>query len=256
MADEWRLKGNAAFQTADYPTAEEYYKMALELDPNSHILYTNLAASLLEQKKYTEAIDAANKAILIDSTWLKAYFRKGLAFEYLGRTRDAFLTWSEAMNACENTPWLKKQYDRSKLLWMNQFRVISIESSSDLLERYCLLTDSREKLSTLAHFWNISTPEERMNHFLFFIKIIGGQTPIPEESLNLSMEMMQPMPMHNYHDLPLERIQSWCNFFHSLDSNSKTHLLERFWNALTSKEQNDVILDLQVFMSQAQELSR
>lgn len=250
--DELRLKGNAAFQTGNYSLAEEYYKSALDIDPSSHILYTNLAASLLEQKKNLEALEAADKAILIDPTWVKAYFRKVVALENLGRIHDAFLTWCNALEACEKTPWLCKQFERSKLLWLSEFQKTPVENASDLFDRYCLLTDSREKLSTLAHFWNISTPEERMKHFMFFLTMIGGHTPPSDSSLNMSLEMMQPLPMHNYPDFPLERISTWCHFFQSIDSSSKTNLLEQIWHALSPREQNDVILDLQVFMSQSQ----
>jgi tetratricopeptide (TPR) repeat protein len=250
--EDWRLKGNEAFKALDFSLAEEYYKKALEVD-RTHLLYTNLAAALFEQKKYEETIIAANQALVIEPTWVKAYFRKAIAFEALGNLRDSFQTWSDAVKHCENSSWLRKQYDKSKSAWFKKFKVESIIDTSDLLHRYAILTDSREKLSTLAHFWNLSSPEERMKHFLFFLGMIGGQAPSDEATLNLSVEMMQPMPMHNYPDLPMHQIQSWCNYFGSVDSSSKTHILEQFWYALTPKEQNDVVLDLQLFMSQAKQ---
>jgi tetratricopeptide (TPR) repeat protein len=251
--EEFRLKGNEAFKALDFSLAEEYYKKAIELDHTSHFLYTNLAAALFEQQKFDETIIAANQALVLEPTWVKAYFRKALAFEALGNCRDCFQTWTEAVKHCENSLWLKKQYEKSKSIWLKQFKSKPILDTSDLLQRYTILADSREKLSTLAHFWNLSSPEERMKHFLFFLEMIGGQTPSSETSLNLCVEMMQPMPMHNYLDLPMDHIQSWCDYFQTLDSNSKTSILEQFWYALTSKEQNDVVLDLQLFMSQAKE---
>jgi tetratricopeptide (TPR) repeat protein len=250
-AEALRLQGNEAFQASNFLLAEECYRQALEIDPSSHLLFTNLAAAYLELKKFEEAIEAADRAILIEMTWTKAYFRKASAFESMGKTRESYLTWAAAFRVCETTPWLRKQFERSKIMWLHEFQIEPVLNHSDLLERYLLLTDSREKLSTLAHFWNLSTPEERMKHFTFFLSMIGGQNPSSESSLGISIEMMHPMPMHNYHDLPEDRIRSWCGFFKSVDSTTKTLILEQLWYTLTSKEQNDVVLDLQLFMSRA-----
>jgi tetratricopeptide (TPR) repeat protein len=250
-AEALKVQGNEAFQASNYIEAENYYQQAIAIDSSSHILYTNLAAAFLEQRKFDAAIEAADRAISIESTWTKAYFRKAIALESLGKIRDSFLTWTEALRVCENTSWLKKQFEKSKEIWLHEFRIQPVLDHSDLLGRYLLLIDSREKLSTLAHFWNLSTAEERMKHFLFFLSMIGGQNPSSESSLGITLEMMHPMPMHNYQDLPQERIQSWCDYFKSADSSTKTLVLEQFWYQLTPKEQNDVVLDLQLFMSQA-----
>lgn len=247
------MKGNEAFKALNFSLAEEYYKKAIEIDNTSHLLYTNLAAALFEQQKFEETIIAANQALLLEPSWTKAYFRKALAFESLKDFRASFQTWSDAVKHCESSSWLKKQFEKSKSIWLKEFKIKPVLDNFDLQQRYAILTDSREKLSTLAHFWNLSSPAERMKHFLFFLGMIGGQTPCSEASLNVSEEMMQPMPMHNYPDLPMNQIQSWCDYFQSLDSNSKTDILEQCWYALSAKEQNDVVLDLQLFMSQAKE---
>lgn len=60
---------------------------------------------------------------------------------------------------------------------------------------------------------------------------------------------MKEMPMHNYSDLPRETIEPWVQFLESLDATSKIQLMERSWNALTSFEQNLVIVDLKEFFS-------
>ena len=249
--EDLKIQGNNAFQAGNFILAEELYRRAIEIDQNSHILYTNLAAALIEQKRYDEVILTSNKAIEIEKTWVKAYFRKATALEFLGRTQECFYTWETAIKNCEQTTWLQKQYEKSKSRWIKEFRRTPLLSPSDLWERYRLLTDSREKLSTLAHFWNLSTPEERLKHFYSFLRIIGGPNTNPELSDQITVEMMFPMPMHNYPDLPMDLISTWCNFFQSVSSDTKTSILEQFWHVLSSKEQNDVIIDLQLFMSQA-----
>ena len=44
----------------------------------------------------------------------------------------------------------------------------NICDDDDFVRRYQMLTDVRERLSTLAHFWNESQEEERLDHFKFF----------------------------------------------------------------------------------------
>lgn len=54
----------------------------------------------------------------------------------------------------ESSPWLAKQLTNAKKNWAKVFRDIAISDESDFIGRYNILTDSREKLSTMAHFWN------------------------------------------------------------------------------------------------------
>lgn len=54
----------------------------------------------------------------------------------------------------ESSPWLAKQLTNAKKNWAKDFRDIAISDESDFIGRYNILTDSREKLSTMAHFWN------------------------------------------------------------------------------------------------------
>jgi len=58
--------------------------------------------------------------------------------------------------------WLSKQFKEAKINWIKVFKSAEVMSSQDMLERYSLITDTRLKLSTLAHFWNFSSQEERL----------------------------------------------------------------------------------------------
>lgn len=89
-AEDLKNLGNKAFGEGDFVNAERYYLDAIAINNESHILYTNLAATYLSLSKFPEALDAADKAIAIDATWLKAYFRKATALEKLGRHRESF----------------------------------------------------------------------------------------------------------------------------------------------------------------------
>lgn len=75
------------------------------------------------------------------------------------RPKDIFDTWMTASKECdsESSPWLSKQIDTAKSDWEKVFRDVPVVDDADFIVRYSLLVDSRERLSTLAHFWNGSS---------------------------------------------------------------------------------------------------
>jgi hypothetical protein len=70
-----------------------------------------------------------------------------------------------------------------------------------------------------------------------------------QQNQGIDESMMMAMPLHNYVDKPREGIELWCQYFESLDPQSKTVLLVRIWGVLTSTEQHAVIVDLRLFVS-------
>ena len=79
-----------------------------------------------------------------------------MPLSYHSRPKDVFETWIAAAKECdvESSPWLAKQLNNAKKNWAKVFRDITISDEHDFIARYDILTDSREKLSTMAHFWN------------------------------------------------------------------------------------------------------
>ena len=132
-------------------------------------------------------------------------------------------------------------------------KTVPVASSADLLNRYSLLTDIRERLSTLAHFWNISSQAERLAHFQYFLHMVSGGGGLPPQAALVTVDMMTPMPMHNYEDLSRDKIEPWCAYFDSCPTSEKTTILEHIWQSLSSKEQNDVMMDMKLFIGQAVE---
>lgn len=74
----------------------------------------------------------------------------------LCRTKEVFKTWMEAADECDvdSSPWLAKQLHNAKISWVGVFRNVAVSDEDDFIARYGMLTNSREKLSTMAHFWN------------------------------------------------------------------------------------------------------
>lgn len=135
--------------------------------------------------------------------------------------------------------------------WLEVMRTTPVRSTADISDRFALVSDSRERLSTIAHFWNESTKVERREYFIRFLTIVGGQSGAGVDMTDIEAENMISMPMENYVDLPSSRIPTWLNYFMSIDSNEKTELLATFWGHLAYHEQNAVVLDLKTFFGAA-----
>ncbi len=61
--------------------AIEKYTEAIMLDPGRALFYANRAQAYLALKKYDECIADANRCLVLDRNYSKAYFRKGYAEE-------------------------------------------------------------------------------------------------------------------------------------------------------------------------------
>ncbi|XP_067855504.1 RNA polymerase II-associated protein 3 isoform X2 [Heptranchias perlo] len=72
-------KGNNYFKEGKYDEAIECYTRAMTMDPYNPVLPTNRASTFLKKKKYAVAESDCNLAIALDSSFLKAYLRRGAA---------------------------------------------------------------------------------------------------------------------------------------------------------------------------------
>jgi hypothetical protein len=256
LSEMLKAKANDFYVKGNFPEAYKLYSQAInsgQSDKNLlSVLYCNRSASRYSMENYTEALEDANYSLELNSAYTKAYMRKAMALIKLNDEYQAYKTWIEALKKCETSVWLNKQAKEAKLRWSKFFTKVPIASIEDLLERFVLIEgNTRLKLSTLAHFWNLSSEKERLEYFKTFLTLIGGESNLSEETQQLfSSEKMIPMPMHNYEDLPIENIQPWCQFLENLQSDKKCELLKQMWELLTSFEQNLVIVDLKTFLTQ------
>ncbi|XP_034048421.1 tetratricopeptide repeat protein 28 [Thalassophryne amazonica] len=88
---------NQACQQGDYTLAVRLYSEVLAADPQNCILYSNRSAAYLRLGHYSAALDDAIKARLINPKWPKAYFRQGVALQYLGRHADALAAFASGL---------------------------------------------------------------------------------------------------------------------------------------------------------------
>ena len=101
-----RAQGNERYRAGDILAAIREYQMALSFLTDDMLMqlfgdylkeaeaeklpaHLNLAACFLREKRYREAIDQASRALGVDSTSAKAYYRRGRARQALGQDDDA-----------------------------------------------------------------------------------------------------------------------------------------------------------------------
>ncbi|MBV97776.1 Protein unc-45 B, partial [Eschrichtius robustus] len=92
-AAQLKEEGNRHFQLQDYKAAAKSYSQALKLTKDKALLatlYRNLAACGLKTESYAQAASDASRAIDINSSDIKALYRRSQALEHLGELAQAF----------------------------------------------------------------------------------------------------------------------------------------------------------------------
>ncbi|XP_048221703.1 protein unc-45 homolog B [Perognathus longimembris pacificus] len=92
-AAQLKEEGNRHFQRQDYKAATKSYSQALKLTKDKTLLatlYRNRAACGLKMESYVQAASDASRAIDMDSTDIKALYRRCQALEHLGKLDQAF----------------------------------------------------------------------------------------------------------------------------------------------------------------------
>jgi len=95
-ADERRA--NRAFRSGDYATATELYRKLLAEHPLARY-WTFLGATLANDERNEEAIDASTKAIELDPEYGLAYYNRALILRNMGRKSRAAKDLKKALDA-------------------------------------------------------------------------------------------------------------------------------------------------------------
>eukprot|EP01138_Halocafeteria_seosinensis_P014076 gb/GECG01014374.1/.p1 GENE.gb/GECG01014374.1/~~gb/GECG01014374.1/.p1 ORF type:complete len:413 (+),score=30.12 gb/GECG01014374.1/:1-1239(+) len=116
MSDPENLKtrGNQSLKTGEFSEAIHYYTQAIELDDNNAVYFSNRAAAYLHMKQYDKALDDANRAITIDSDYIRSYGRKGDALYYLGRYNDAVHAYEAGLTVKPDENTLQSKLNEAK----------------------------------------------------------------------------------------------------------------------------------------------
>jgi DnaJ family protein C protein 7 len=91
-------EGNEFFKQKAYDKAIDCYTRGLGYNAMDPSLYANRAACWLGKKSYKKCLDDCNDCLRIDANFVKAHRRKGLAYYYLGDTKEAKLCLQRAID--------------------------------------------------------------------------------------------------------------------------------------------------------------
>eukprot|EP01082_Thalassiosira_pseudonana_P013103 g12185.t1 g12185 contig6:1392661-1393242(-) len=102
--------GNEALMAGHYTDAIHLYSTALSHLPNNAIILSNRALAYIKIENYGLAIQDASRAVEVDPTYPKGYYRRGTAEFALGRAKAAR---KDFRNVCKLKP--KDRDARAKL---------------------------------------------------------------------------------------------------------------------------------------------
>lgn len=200
-SDKLKTQGNQFFQLGCYMQAAMIYSEALELQPDSAVLYCNRAMAYLKQDMPNEALADAEKSLEVDASVenIKAYWRKAQSLLELERPEDAEAAAEEGMllqggNAHLNRVRRKaREVIATKLLvggeWVGQVQ-------NGIEKRLCFSADGTMTLSVFGHKVDATFDlSVECNPQVMRVKMK------PEGSANGSGPPPPPMPyIYEFHD--------------------------------------------------------
>ncbi|KAL8600494.1 Serine/threonine-protein phosphatase 5 [Nucella lapillus] len=88
-AEELKEKANEFFKKEDYNQAINHYSDAIDCNPTVAAYYGNRSFAYLRTECFGYALSDADKALSLDKSYLKAYYRRASANMALGKYKDA-----------------------------------------------------------------------------------------------------------------------------------------------------------------------
>eukprot|EP00834_Sanchytrium_tribonematis_P001780 NODE_46_length_32145_cov_0.918711.p7 type:complete len:496 gc:universal NODE_46_length_32145_cov_0.918711:2481-994(-) len=102
-AEEFKLKGSAAFKQGNYQDAISFYTEAINVEP-THVLYSNRSACYTHLQMFQEAVDDAKKCTELNPQWSKGFNRLGTAYEGMGKFKESIEAYQEAAKLDPTNP--------------------------------------------------------------------------------------------------------------------------------------------------------
>ncbi len=136
-------KGLAFYEAGDYEKAEEYFTRALELDDTDLEIYNNYGMTLIQLKKYDEALQQF-EIVLVNSEGNKnqdklnkfAIRGKGLVYIQKQKYTDALTCFNNALEIKAESNWdIDILYYKANTLELMGYRASAIDIYTDILSR-------------------------------------------------------------------------------------------------------------------------
>lgn len=138
--DRMKEEGNVEFKAGRLPQAIQKYTEALEIDPSNKNmnakLLQNRAQCRIKLKEYDEAIGDCDRAIRLDSSYMKVRKTKANAIGLAGRWEDAVKEWKSIHEMDPEDRTVMKEIRKAELeLKKSQrkdyYKIMGLEKSAD-----------------------------------------------------------------------------------------------------------------------------
>ncbi|XP_063628109.1 serine/threonine-protein phosphatase 5 [Cydia splendana] len=110
-ADRWKNEANEYFKKQNYNTAIELYSKAIEKNPNNAVYFANRSISNLRLENFGYALTDASRAIELDRSYTKAYYRRAAAHMSLGKYKLALKDFEFVTKVRPNDQDAKMKYN-------------------------------------------------------------------------------------------------------------------------------------------------
>ncbi|GIY22287.1 hypothetical protein CDAR_374931 [Caerostris darwini] len=130
-AEELKEKANEHFKRQEFDKAIEMYTEAINENPDVAVYYGNRSFAYLKTECFGYALNDASKAIELDGSYVKGYYRRAAAYMSLGKFKQALKDFNAVMTARPNDKDAKTKYvECSKIVKRKAFEnAISVEET-------------------------------------------------------------------------------------------------------------------------------
>jgi len=110
LSEKIKEEANKLFIAHHHQQALDKYTEAIKFNPNNPILFGNRAFAHIKLESYGCAIEDATKALELDKTFVKGYYRRGSAFLALGKYKEGYDDFKEAAKIKPRDPDVRKRF--------------------------------------------------------------------------------------------------------------------------------------------------
>lgn len=103
-AEELKVLANEAFKANKFAQSIDLYSKAIDLNSQNAVYWANRAFAHTKLEEYGSAVQDATKAIEIDPTYSKGYYRRGAAYLAMGKFKDALKDFQQVKKIRPNDP--------------------------------------------------------------------------------------------------------------------------------------------------------
>ena len=191
-----------------YDKAIKSYQAALEIDPNSLLVYYELAMSYMYAQEYLKSIECADKIIDQDGQYgLQGYITKASCLDYLGQTKESTKLYKKGIKKFGDNYLLYynigvnyyklNDYDEAELAFSKAIKANPKHASSHLLLGY-LMAEKKLKVQSILclHYFLFLEPnsERSKDAYLLLKEQFGGNVQQDQnnpENINIFMDPNQ-----------------------------------------------------------------